>query len=371
MPTFQGIGEVSHAYSTKPAVSKAQSGQSANGKNRMVVKAMAPNALVDINAADEVKFKALVSRRVVFDHSRLEETQIERPLLQALAHHPDLQGHRRAGPPVSVMTGIAAAVVGWNEMVVMGILPEWAPVLHISNLPFSLTAPALSFLLVFRTNASYGRFDEARKMWGLMLNRTRDITRQALSYMARDQYTYEYPKRAQFIRHLQAFPLTYKHHFIQEGSLEEDLRDLTSLTDAEIAGVLGATHRPNYVLQMMSECMRSCTMEPVNRLAMVMLIENPFPILALVVISQSARNNAGELVALHEGIRNLVAEDDLEMKNLSARKQEALLQTPQFVAEPEPEYMSDWDEDAAALTPIPPPPPPAVTPIAVRGPYSD
>ncbi|CAI6004589.1 unnamed protein product [Closterium sp. NIES-65] len=427
--------------STKPAVSKAQSGQSANGKNRMVVKAMAPNALVDINAADEVKFKALVSRRVVFDHADWKKHKSSGRYFKHLRTILTSKVIGALGPPVSVMTGIAAAVVGWNEMVVMGILPEWAPVLHISNLPFSLTAPALSFLLVFRTNASYGRFDEARKMWGLMLNRTRDITRQALSYMARDQYTYEYPKRAQFIRHLQAFPLTYKHHFIQEGSLEEDLRDLTSLTDAEIAGVLGATHRPNYVLQMMSECMRSCTMEPVNRLAMEanfatfaddiggserlfktpiplsytrltsrflvlyhmflpfalwdplgwltipvtatcaavffcieevgVLIENPFPILALVVISQSARNNAGELVALHEGIRNLVAEDDLEMKNLSARKQEALLQTPQFVAEPEPEYMSDWDEDAAALTPIPPPPPPAVTPIAVRGPYSD
>ena len=61
-------------------------------------------------------------------------------------------------------------------------------------------------------------------MWGLMLNRTRDICRQSLSYMARDDHTYEYPIRAQFLRHLQAFPLAYKHHFLLEGSLEEDLR---------------------------------------------------------------------------------------------------------------------------------------------------
>lgn len=64
------------------------------------------------------------------------------------------------GPPVSVMAGIASALVGWNNLVIQGFLPEWAPILHIATLPFTLTAPALSFLLVFRTNSSYGRFDE-------------------------------------------------------------------------------------------------------------------------------------------------------------------------------------------------------------------
>ncbi|CAI6004588.1 unnamed protein product [Closterium sp. NIES-65] len=386
------------------AVTKSQTVRK-KARGPLVVKAVVPKNLVDVTTIDEKKFEALVLRRVVFGHDDWK-------VIGAL------------GPAVSVMTGIAAGVVGWNELVTMGALPEWAPVLHMSNLPYTLTAPALSFLLVFRTNASYGRFDEA------------------LSYMARDQYTYEYPKRAQFIRHLQAFALTYKHHFLQEGSLEEDLRQFTTLSDEEIAGILGATHRPNYVLQMMSECMRSCHMEPVHRVAMEanfttfaddiggserlfktpiplsytrltsrflvlyhmflpfalwdplgwltipvtatcaaiffcieevgVLIENPFPILALDVIAQSARNNAGELVSLHEGIRNLVVEDDLEMKMLSAVSQEALLpHAPQYVPEPEPEYQSDWDEDAAALVTTPTPPPPTPNgPIAARGPYS-
>ena len=33
-------------------------------------------------------------------------------------------------------------------------------------------------LQAYRTNASYERWDGARKMWGLVLNRSRDITRQ-------------------------------------------------------------------------------------------------------------------------------------------------------------------------------------------------
>ena len=44
--------------------------------------------------------------------------------------------------------------------------------------PQGLTSFALSLLLVFRTNSSYGRFDEARKIWGGILNRARNIANQ-------------------------------------------------------------------------------------------------------------------------------------------------------------------------------------------------
>merc|ERR1719336_1921514 len=37
---------------------------------------------------------------------------------------------------------------------------------------FSLTSASLGLLLVFRTNGAYGRYDEARKIWGDTLNRT-------------------------------------------------------------------------------------------------------------------------------------------------------------------------------------------------------
>ena len=43
---------------------------------------------------------------------------------------------------------------------------------------FNLTSFALSLLLVFRTNTSYSRWLDARKIWGGILNRSRDIVRQ-------------------------------------------------------------------------------------------------------------------------------------------------------------------------------------------------
>ncbi len=63
-----------------------------------------------------------------------------------------------------------------------GLLPTTFPDFRVTGRELTqlvaLTSPALSLLLVFRTNASYERWDSARKMWGLVLNRSRDMVRQ-------------------------------------------------------------------------------------------------------------------------------------------------------------------------------------------------
>jgi hypothetical protein len=55
---------------------------------------------------------------------------------------------------------------------------DWISIGSVPAQPLNATSFALSLLLVFRTNTSYARWDNARKVWGGMLNRTRDITRQ-------------------------------------------------------------------------------------------------------------------------------------------------------------------------------------------------
>jgi len=60
-----------------------------------------------------------------------------------------------------------------------GFLALGSPSLSIeATAPFSLTSFALSLLLVFRTNTSYARWQEARSIWGGVTNRSRDIFRQ-------------------------------------------------------------------------------------------------------------------------------------------------------------------------------------------------
>jgi ion channel-forming bestrophin family protein len=55
--------------------------------------------------------------------------------------------------------------------------------LKLSATVHTLLGAALGLLLVFRTNASYDRFWEGRKLLGAMVNRTRDFVRQAAFYI--------------------------------------------------------------------------------------------------------------------------------------------------------------------------------------------
>jgi len=49
---------------------------------------------------------------------------------------------------------------------------------HLPMLPWTIASSFLSLLLVFRTNASYQRWSEARAVWGSITNTVRDIGRQ-------------------------------------------------------------------------------------------------------------------------------------------------------------------------------------------------
>ncbi len=52
------------------------------------------------------------------------------------------------------------------------------------TLPHSLIGLALSLLLVFRTNASYDRFWEGRKLWGSIVNDCRNLARLSRTYLS-------------------------------------------------------------------------------------------------------------------------------------------------------------------------------------------
>jgi putative membrane protein len=65
----------------------------------------------------------------------------------------------------------------WTSAVVAFHFLVWP--IAIPSLLHSLVGLALGLLLVFRTNASYDRFWEGRKLWGGIVNETRNIVREA------------------------------------------------------------------------------------------------------------------------------------------------------------------------------------------------
>src|SRR5436305_13070871 len=85
------------------------------------------------------------------------------------------------GSMVREIIGRVSSCVAWSAFVV---------VCHKSRIPVaiepmvhSLVGVALGLLLVFRTNASYDRFWEGRRLWGGIVNATRDLARCARVYL--------------------------------------------------------------------------------------------------------------------------------------------------------------------------------------------
>lgn len=76
---------------------------------------------------------------------------------------------------------MAVIVASYNSAVTFHWLPEFFPLLRASSLPYQLTAPALALLLVFRTEASYSRFEEGRKAWTKIIAGTNDFARQVIA----------------------------------------------------------------------------------------------------------------------------------------------------------------------------------------------
>ncbi|KAK2407092.1 Bestrophin protein [Trifolium repens] len=84
-------------------------------------------------------------------------------------------------PPVLFFTSFAAVIAAYNTAVLLDFFPEFFPVLRASSLPYQLTAPALALLLVFRTEASYSRFVEGKKAWTSVISAAHDFARLVMS----------------------------------------------------------------------------------------------------------------------------------------------------------------------------------------------
>lgn len=83
---------------------------------------------------------------------------------------------RYAGRPVAVHIAIALAISLGYE--VLGA--KW---LSVPALPVSLLAAALGVLLAFRNNSAYERWWEARTLWGGLVNASRTLARQVLTFL--------------------------------------------------------------------------------------------------------------------------------------------------------------------------------------------
>jgi len=138
--------------------------------------------------------------------------------------------------PIMLATGIYAAIIGYLEV------EFWQ--IHESNylknitIMHTLLGFVLSLLLVFRTNTAYDRWWEGRKIWGSLVNNSRNLALK-LSALLKDEHD-----RSFFKKIIPAYASILQKHLSNEETGKQLFDDL----DLEINH---HKHRPNQVAQMM------------------------------------------------------------------------------------------------------------------------
>lgn len=99
-----------------------------------------------------------------------------------------------------------------------------------------LVGGALALLLVFRTNSSYDRFWEGRKLWGGIVNETRNLVRSASTYLAEEPET---------VREITLWTAAFPWSAMARLRGRKELGPLVSELPAELVErVLSADHVP-------------------------------------------------------------------------------------------------------------------------------
>ena len=105
--------------------------------------------------------------------------------------------------------------------------------------PFDIAGAVLGVLLVFRTNAGYDRWWEARKLWGGIVNQSRNLALAVLSYGPRDLAW-----RSEIATWIAVFP------HVSRASLRGEKPDhyVTALVGpAKTAQIAASNHMPSFV----------------------------------------------------------------------------------------------------------------------------
>ena len=160
----------------------------------------------------------------------------------ALASTPRSHVFRAAAPPAAVGTVLCAALGAYDTL----RADTWPAPPHVSLGLLSLTAGTLSLLIVFRTNSSYARFDEARRLWGVLVNRSRDLNRSVAAGAA--------PASRGVARWCAALAHCTRLLVSQDAPWTAPPAELAALLSAQEAAALAAAqHRPLFCLQVLTQ----------------------------------------------------------------------------------------------------------------------
>jgi putative membrane protein len=143
--------------------------------------------------------------------------------------------------PTALVFGLFAALI-----YIVNLNPDVNLAIEVG--PHEVAGVLLSLMLVTRTNAGYERWWEARKLWGSIVNQTRNLALIALAHGPADRRW-----REQILRWIDAFPYVAKARL--RG--EKDVPEVAALLgEEEAARVRAAEHMPSYVALRIAHLLR-------------------------------------------------------------------------------------------------------------------
>lgn len=132
----------------------------------------------------------------------------------------------------------------------------------LSPIPFSLIGLPLAIFLGFRNTAAYDRYWEARKLWGELVIRARNLARQCQSLVAGPQPAHAssglHDVRVRMVYRAIAFAYALKQR-LRPDATQADMK--AWLLQSESRQLALASNKPNFLLSKMGADLRMCLEE--------------------------------------------------------------------------------------------------------------
>jgi putative membrane protein len=166
----------------------------------------------------------------------------------------------------SVTPVIAPNVLTFGLIAAIICITDWLAERHFQGTlkvevaPFEVAGAVLGLILIARTNAGYDRWWEARKLWGGIVNQSRNLAVSALAYGPADPAW-----RERFVRWAATFPHIARCCLRNEPPTPEVARLVGPEASSEIAR---SPHMPSYVALVLANMLRqACDNAEMDRIA--------------------------------------------------------------------------------------------------------
>jgi ion channel-forming bestrophin family protein len=136
--------------------------------------------------------------------------------------------------PAMLSLGVYAALIAFLELHVFKLNVKSTTVLH------SLLGFVISLLLVFRTNTAYDRWWEARKLWGALVNNTRNLSIKVYAILPQEEHIF-------YRTMLVNFCLSLKHH-LRGQQHPETLKACEGFDPNQVHNI---KHLPNHMAKLL------------------------------------------------------------------------------------------------------------------------